>query len=407
MITGASDDDPSGIGTYAQTGAQFGYGQLWTMLYALPLMIVVQEICGRIALQTGGGLTYVLRRYFPRPVLYFCVLLLLVANTINIGADLGAMAAAGQMLVGIPFLAWLLVITLLSAALQIFADYQAVARVLRLLTLALFVYVLVVFFVRQDWPAALRSTLVPTISTDKDFVLNVVAVLGTTISPYLFFWQAEQEVEEEKAEGKRTRKQREGVTRVELKWMRTDIATGMLLSNVVAWFIILTTAATLARAGQTDIDSAAKAAEALKPVAGDLAGLVFALGIIGTGMLAVPVLAGSAAYAVATSLAMPCGLSLSVRQAPGFYIVIALATLAGSAINLLGINPIQALYYTAVLNGIIAPPLLTVIMLVGNSRVIMKDKTNSAAANVLGWLTVLLMSLAALAVVFNLVMGGQ
>ncbi|MDO9066509.1 MAG: Nramp family divalent metal transporter [Chloroflexota bacterium] len=405
LVTGASDDDPSGIGTHSQTGAQFGYAQLWTALFTFPLMTAVQEICARIALQTGGGLADALRKYYPKPVLYFCVSLLFIANTINLGADLGAMAAAAQLLIGIPHLAWLIAITLLSVVLEVFVSYKHYARVLRYLTLSLFAYILVPFVSSLDWGQALRDTVIPTIRLDKDYLLNLVAILGTTISPYLFFWQASQEIEEQIDEGRTTAGSRKGVTKTELKWMRTDVVAGMVLSNVVAWFIMATTASTLFQHGITTVDSAAKAAEALRPIAGDAAYLLFAVGIIGTGLLAVPILAGSAAYAVAETFKLREGLYLKLRQAPGFYGIIAFSTLLGFAMNLIGINPIQALYYTAVLNGIVAPPLLLMIMLIGNNRSIMKSKVNGRLSNTLGWITTIAMSIAAVALLVTLGAG--
>ncbi len=406
LITGASDDDPSGIGTYSQTGAAYGYGQLWTMLFTLPLMTGVQELCARIALQTGTGLAVNIRRHFPKPVLYFCVTLLFIANTVNLGADLGAMAAAGTLLLGIPFVIWLVAITVVSTALLVLFDYRRYARVLRFLTLSLLAYILVPFVSPMDWAQAARSTFIPTLSLDKHYMLNMVALLGTTISPYLFFWQADQEVEEEIEKGKTSERKRRGVSRPELRWMRTDITSGMLISNVVAWFIIATTASTLSTHGVRTIASAPQAAQALKPVAGNFAYALFAVGIIGTGLLAVPILAGSAAYAVAEALKMREGLYLKVRQAPGFYAVIILSTAVGFAMNLMGIDPIQALYYSAVLNGLVAPPLLVIIMLLGNNHHIMKDKANGRVSNVLGWTTTALMTVAAGALLLSIVTGA-
>ncbi len=405
LITGASDDDPSGIGTYSQTGAAFGYAQLWTPLFTIPLMIGAQEICARIALQTGSGLAANIRRHFPRPILYFCVALLFVANTINLGADLGAMADAGTLLLGIPFLIWLVAITVFSAALLIFIEYRRYARVLQFLTLSLFAYLLVPFVSPMDWGQALRHTVIPTVQLDKDYMLNLVALLGTTISPYLFFWEANQEVEEQINEGKTTVRKRQGVSEMQLKWMRTDVTSGMLLSNVVFWFIIATVASTLYQHGVRNIESATQAAEALRPIAGNFAYTLFAVGILGTGLLAVPILAGSAAYAMAEALKMREGLYLKVRQAPGFYGMIVLSMVVGFAMNLLGINPIQALYYSAVLNGLVAPPLLVIIMLLGNDRRVMKDKANGRLSNTLGWITTGLMTLAAGALLFSMLMG--
>jgi NRAMP (natural resistance-associated macrophage protein)-like metal ion transporter len=405
LITGASDDDPSGIGTYSQTGAQFGYTQLWTALFTFPLMAGIQEICARTALHTGSGLADLIRRHYPKPVLYFCVFLLFVANTVNLGADLGAMAAAGQLLFGLPFLAWLAAMTFISAVLQIFVNYRQYAKVLRFLTLSLLAYVLVVFMSPQDWGRIVRNTFIPTIQISKDYLMDLVAILGTTISPYLFFWQASQEIEEQIDEGKVTPEARKKVTKVELKWRRADVISGMLFSNLIMWFIIATTASTLFSHGITNIDSAPKAAEALKPIAGNFAYLVFASGIIGTGLLAVPVLAGSAAYAVAETFRLREGLYLKFREAPGFYGIIAFSTLIGFTIDLMHINPIKALYYTAVLNGIVAPPLLLMIMLIGNNRSIMKDRVNKRISNTLGWITTAAMTITAVALLLTLGLG--
>ena len=403
LITGASDDDPSGIGTYSQTGAQFGYAQLWTALFTFPLMASIQETCARIALQTGGGLAETIRKHYPKPVLYFCVVLLFVANTINLGADLGAMAAAAQLLLGLPFFVWLVALTLVGVLLEIFVDYKQYSRVLRWLTLSLFAYFLVPLVSPQDWISALENTLLPKLALDKNHLLNLVAILGTTISPYLFFWQASQEIEEEIGQGKTTLAARKGVSRLELKWMRADVTIGMLFSNVVMWFIVVTTASTLFRNGITQVDSATKAAEALRPIAGDFAYVLFAVGIIGTGFLAVPILAGSAAYAVAETFKFHEGLYLKLRQAPGFYGVIACSTFLGFLMNLVGINPIQALYYAAVLNGLVAPPLLLIIMLIANDRTIMKKWTNGKLSNALGWVITAAMTIAAAALLLSTV----
>ena len=405
LITAASGDDPSGIGTYSQTGAQFGYTQLWTALFTFPFQAVTLEICARIALQTGRGLAANIRKYYPKPILYFYVFLLFIANTITIGADLGAMAASAQLIFGLPVLFWLAGMTVLTAALEIFIPYQQYAKVLRLLTLTLLAYVIGAFFTSQDWGKALQNTLIPTFHFDKAYLLNLVAILGTTITPYLFFWQASEEVEEEINEGKMTETQRKGVSKIELKWMRTDVASGSFLSNIVFWFIVVTTASTLNQNGITNIDSASRAAEALRPLAGDFAYILFAVGIIGTGMLAVPILAGSAAYAVAETFKLREGLFLKLRQAPVFYGVIAFATLIGAAIDLIGINPILALYYAAVLNGLIAPLLLLMIMLISNNRKIMQNNTNGRTSNILGWTTTIVMGAAAVALLFSLGLG--
>ncbi len=405
FITGASDDDPSGIGTYSQTGAQFGYANLWTPLFTLPLIAGVQEICARIALHTGTGMADLIRKHYPRPVLYFCISLLFAANTLNIGADLGAMAASCQLLLGLPFVAWLVMMTFMSTFLEIFVKYKQYARFLRFLTLSLLAYILVVFVTPQDWRRVLLKTFIPTIRLNKDFMMNLVAILGTTISPYLFFWIASQEIEEEIDEGKVTAEARKKVSKIELKWMRTDVISGILFSNLVMWFIVATTASTLFRNGIVNIYNATQAAEALKPIAGNFAYLVFTAGIVGTGLLAVPVLAGSAAYAVAETFRMREGLYLKLREAPGFYGVIAFSTLIGFVINLIGINPIRALYYSAVLNGIVAPPLLLIIMLIGGNHKIMKDKVNGRISGTLGWITTGAMTAAAVALLVTMSSG--
>jgi NRAMP (natural resistance-associated macrophage protein)-like metal ion transporter len=407
LITGASGDDPSGIGTYSQTGALFGYAQLWTALFTFPLQAAIQEICARIALQTGRGLAANIRKYYPKPILYFYIALLFIANTISLGVDLGAMAASAQLLFGLPLLLWLAGMTILTALLEIFIPYQQYAKVLRILTLTLFAYVVGAFFTSQDWGQAFRSTIVPTFHFDRQYLFNLVALLGTTITPYLFFWQANQEVEEEINQGRKTETQRKGVSKKELKWMRTDVISGSFFSNVVFWFIIVTTASALNQQGITNIDSAPKAAEALRPFAGDFAYVLFSLGIIGTGLLAVPILAGSAAYAVSETFKFREGLSLKLGEAPAFYGVITLATFIGAAINLIGINPISALYYAAVLNGIVAPLLLFMIMLMSNNQKIMQKKTNGRVSNLLGWVTTIAMGVAAVALLISLGLGNK
>ncbi len=414
IVTGASDDDPATIGTFAQTGAQFGYTQLWMLLFTFPMMAVVQEMCARIGLETGSGLARVIRHHYPRPVLYFCVLLLFIANAINIGADLGAMAASGQLLLHLPFIVWLVAITCVSAGLEIILDYKQYSRVLQIFTFALFTYVLVVFVVPQDWGAALRGTFIPTLKLDKDFLMNLVALLGTAISPYLYFWQTSEEVEEkievgeiaeDEDEGKTVEEGTSGVSRNELKWMRTDVTAGMFLANLVGWFMIVTTASTLGQHGIHNISSATQVAQSLQPLAGNFAYLLFAVGIIGTGMLSVPILAGSVAYAVSDTLNVHEGLNRKIFDAPGFYAVLAICTLIGAGINLIGINPIQALYYTSIINGIVAPPLLIILMLIANDRSILQDKVNGWGSNIIGWATAVAMTASAVALLVTLVLG--
>jgi NRAMP (natural resistance-associated macrophage protein)-like metal ion transporter len=410
LITGAADDDPSGIGTYSQTGAAYGVGQLWLVLYMLPLMIAVQEMCGRIGLVTGKGIAGVVRTHYGRRVLYGAVALLFAANTINVGADLGAMAASARLLVpGVPFVGALIVFALGILGLEIFVPYRHYARVLKLLTLSLLAYIITGIVIGPDWGMLLRATVLPQVGLTPAFLALVVGVLGTTISPYLFFWQASEEVEEEEAHHRLPRghdlKRQRLALLLQIRALRLDTALGMLVSQVTTWFIIVTTSETLHAHNVTDIQSADQAAAALAPLvhsfpnSGDLARLLFALGIVGTGLLAVPVLAGSAAYGIAEAFGWREGLARTVTQARGFYGVIALATLVGLALNLLGVNPISALVYTAVINGIVAVPLLVLILLVANNRDIMGKHTNGRLANVVGWLTAALMGIAGVATV--------
>jgi NRAMP (natural resistance-associated macrophage protein)-like metal ion transporter len=415
LITGAADDDPSGIATYSQTGASFGYGQLWLALYMLPLMIAVQEMCGRIGVVTGKGIAGVVRKHYPREVLLGAVTLVLVANTINVGADLGAMAAATRLLVpGMPFGVLVGAFAVGVLALEVFVPYRQYARMLKLLTLALLAYVITGIIIAPDWGQVLRATIVPDIQLNLTFLLLLVAVLGTTISPYLFFWQASEEVEEEVLHHRHHSSEHDGerlkqALRLELRGLRIDTALGMLASEVTTFFIIVTTAGTLHLAsGDKTITTADQAASALQPLvhtfphAGEIARTIFALGIVGTGLLAVPILAGSAAYGVAETLGWREGLYRPLRQARGFYGVIAVATVVGLLLNVFGVNPIQALVYTAVINGIVAVPLLVLILLVANNRAIMGEHTNGRLSNTVGILTTVAMGGAAVATVASL-----
>lgn len=409
LITGAADDDPSGIGTYSQAGAAFGTGQLWLILYMLPLMIAVQEMCGRIGLVTGKGIAAVVRQQYSRTILFGAVALVLIANTINVGADLGAMAASTQLLLpGVPFLAVLFVYGLGILAVEVFVPYRQYVIILKVLTLFLLAYVVTGLLVGADWGTVLRATLVPNIQATPAFLALVVGVLGTTISPYLFFWQASEEVEEQ-SEQRQARganqKRRSQALPGAIRSLRLDTICGMLASEVTTWFIVFTVGSTLYPHGKRNITSAEQAASALSPLvkgfphAGELARIVFALGIIGTGLLAVPVLAGSAAYAVSEAFGWHEGLSRKLTQARGFYGVITLATLVGLAINLLGINPISALVYTAIINGVVAVPLLALILLVANNRTIMGKYTNGKLSNTVGILTTVAMAGAAAAAI--------
>lgn len=404
FITGASDDDPSGIATYSQTGAQFGYSQLWTSLFSLPFMAVIQEMCGRIGMVTGKGIAAIIRKNYGRSVLYFCVFLLLFANTINIGADLGAMAASGQLLLGVPFIFWLIGITLLSIILQIMIPYKTYQKFLKYAGLSLLAYIIAALVIKQDWRLALHQTFVPHISLSKEYLLNIVALLGTTISPYMFFWQADEEVEQE-IEEKKLHVMGHGIPKVTKKnivSMRWDTGIGMFFSNLISFFIILTTASVLHANNITEIQTASQAAEALRPFAGNFAYVLFAAGIIGTGLLAVPVLAGSASYALSEALNIKEGLYRKFNQAHGFYAIIAVAMLVGLLINLSPIPPFKMLYYAAVLNGLCAPVLMIVILLIANNKKIMGKFKNKALSNTLGIIITIIMSLCSVALLWTL-----
>src|SRR6059036_3841861 len=397
LVTGASDDDPSGITTYSVAGASLGYGMLWTAMATLPLMAAVQLICARIGLVSGRGLAGAVRHHYPRPFLYVACVLLLAANVFNIAADLAGMADATALLTGVPPLVGVPVFGLAIFLVTVYTSYARFARYLKWLTGVLFAYVVAALLAKPAWREVLVATFVPSLRWDAPYVATLVGVLGTTISPYLFFWQASQEVEEEKSRGRRTVAERQGATAHELADARLDVATGMFLSNLVMLFIMLATAATLHRAGRVEIETARQAADALRPLAGDAAYLLFALGLIGTGLLAVPVLAGSASFAVAEVFGWRAGLDLSPRRGRRFYLVFAGAVAAGILLDLAGTNPIRMLFFCAVLNGLLAPPLLLLVMLVSNNRAIMGEYSNGIWLNVLGWSATALMSLAAVA----------
>ena len=404
VITGASDDDPSGIATYSQTGAAFGYGLLWLALWTLPLMISVQEMCARIGMVSGCGLAETMKRRFSSRTIAVLCLLLFVVNTINIGADLGAMAEAARLIAPGPTWLWLVGFALLSIGLEILLAYRRYVNVLRWLTLALFAYVLAAFSTHQDWGAALFHAVVPGAFTGESAFM-IVAVLGTTISPYLFFWQASEEVEEEIAQGKLTVEERGRVTPGAMRAMRADVTTGMLVSNVIMFFIILTTAGTLHQAGLTRIDTAAQAASALRPLAGHFAFLLFTLGILGTGLLAIPVLAGSASYAVAEVFGWPEGLSRSFREAPGFYLVMASSIGLGLASNFLGIPAVRFLLYAAVLNGLLAPVMLFFVIRLADDPRVVGDQRSPLAVRVTAWVTLGFMAVAGAVLVAQQVAG--
>ena len=398
LITGASDDDPSGIGTYSQAGAQFGFAISWTMLFSYPLMVAIQVVSARIGRTTGRGIAGNIRRHYPNWLLQSIVALLLIANTINIGADLGAMADAVRMLAGGPHLLYVALFGLLCAVLQVFTKYGRYAALLRWLTLALLAYFGTVMVVRIPWAEAARGLLIPTFAWDSAFWTTVVAILGTTISPYLFFWQAAQEVEDIRAVRERKpliKAPEQGNDAIER--IRFDTYVGMALSNLVALAIIVTTAATLHANGLTDIATSSQAAEALRPVAGPFAFTLFTLGIVGTGLLAVPVLAGSAAYAVGEARRWPVGLARKPMQAKAFYVTLTLATLAGASMNFFPISPIKALYWTAVINGVVAVPVMVTMMHMTSNPKIMGDFPINDGLRLIGWLSTAVMAVAAVA----------
>jgi NRAMP (natural resistance-associated macrophage protein)-like metal ion transporter len=404
LITGASDDDPSGIGTYSQAGSQFGLATLWLALFTFPLMVAVQEACSRIALHTGLGLGTLMRRKFPTWLVGICILALFLANTINVGADIGAVAAGGNLLSRghIPTI-WLVApVALLIGIMQIRLSYALIFRVFKLLTLALFAYIITAIIAHPSLLSTLKATVVPTIQFNKNFLGIVVAILGTTISPYLFFWQASSEVEEMKAAGAKTEQERQGVTRRELKAARIDVAIGMLFSQLVMYAIILTSGSVIHAAGNTNVQSAAQAAEALRPLAGPFAFILFSVGMIGTGLLAIPVLTGAAAYAVKEFLGIRGSLADRPIYRPTFYGIIGLAMLGGLAMNFLGIDPIKALVVTAIINGIVAPPILALIALLARDRKVMGDLRSGRWSNMLVWAATVVMGVAAVALLVTL-----
>jgi NRAMP (natural resistance-associated macrophage protein)-like metal ion transporter len=395
LITGAADDDPSGIATYSQAGAQYGYGLLWSVLFTTPLMIGIQVVSARIGRVTGHGLAANIREHFPRPLLYFIVALLLVANTINIAADLGAMGDALVLVAGGSSEIYEVLFALMSLTLQIFVPFPRYAPILKWLTLALFAYVGAVLVVHVSLWDSLVGTLLPTPTYDGSYLAIFVAVLGTTISPYLFFWQASQEVEEQRATpGHEPLREAPAQARSHLARIKIDTTLGMVYSNLIAFCIMLTTAVTLHAAGITDIRSAAQAAEALRPLAGQFAFLLFAAGIIGTGLLAVPILAGSAAYAVSETFRWPIGLGLTLTQARGFYAILTVATVLGIAIDLTGVDSMRMLVWAAIVNGVISVPIMVVMMLLAANPAVMGPFVVGRRLKILGWLAVGVMAAA-------------
>jgi NRAMP (natural resistance-associated macrophage protein)-like metal ion transporter len=403
LITGAADDDPSGIATYSQTGAQYGTGLLWLALWTFPLMATIQEMCGRIALVTGKGLASNIKRLYSRQALYFCTILLFIANTLNIGADLGAIAKSIQLIIPRSSFIFLIVaVGMTSLILQIYIPYKKYARVLKWLVITLFSYIITGFMIHMDWKELFYAGIVPHITFSKNQILLITGILGTTISPYLFFWETSQEVEEQIAEGKTTAHQRRGTTKGEIKKMRVDVWTGMFLSNLVMFFIIAVCANTLFIHGITDIKTASDAALALAPFAGKFASVLFMIGIIGTGMLAIPVLAGSTSYALSESFGWKEGLYRKLSEAKAFYAIISVSIAIGILLNFIGIDPIKALIYSAIANGIVAPIILVFIVHISASKLVMGHHKNHPMVTFLGWLITGLMGITAVAAIYSL-----
>lgn len=396
LITGASDDDPSGIATYSQAGAGFGFSTLWTALLTFPLMAAIQGMCARIGLVTQVGLTVTLKKHYSKSVLYLMLLFSLPAITLNIGADIQGMGAVAHMLLPqIPVAAFSITITIILIIVIIKYPYEKIARILRWLCLSLMLYIIVPFLMKQDWKLIMKSTFVPSFQFNMEFLSIFVAILGTTISPYLFFWQATME-----AEDIAHKKGKVIVNKQILSDMKKDVNFGMLFSNLVMFFIILTTGSVLYTAGIKQIDTVEQAAKALEPLAGRLTYVIFALGVLGTGMLAIPVLAGSQSYMLAETLGWKQGLDKKFNEAKGFYITIIISLLIGLSLDMFGISPIQALLYTAILYGLTAPVLIAIVLHISNNKKIMGEFTNNKLSNVLGGITLVLMSLAAVALLY-------
>jgi len=400
LITGAADDDPSGISTYSVAGAAYGYATLWIALLTFPLMVAVQLMCARLGMVTGRGLAAAVRIYYPRWVLWGACSILVVANVINIGADLGGMAEATQLITGIRSLIWIPVYAFFIIGLLFWSSYKVIARAFKWLTLVLFAYVFASFYAHVDWRHALAVTFVPHLEWSRGFLAVLMGILGTTISPYLFFWQAAEEVEDAEATG-RTRAERKGATTAELRGARADTIAGMFFSNLIMYFIILTTAATLHARGHTDITTARQAAEALRPLAGNGAYLLFTLGLIGTGMLGVPVLVGSCAYAVAEGAVWRGSMADKPRTARKFYAVMAVAMALGLTLNYFGFNAVRMLFWSAVINGLLAPPLILLVILLTSSRKVMGKRVNSPLLRYLGWATFAVMTAAAIGMIIT------
>lgn len=396
LITGAADDDPSGISTYSVTGATTGLSMLWVALITTPMMAVIQGMCARIGMVSGIGLAAQMRKSFPAWLAMSLALIVIIANTFNVGADFAGMSASAHLVAGLPVLLWVFFFGALLLVAQIFFSYRLLSKIFKWLTLALFAYVITAFIVHPDWLNVLKHTIVPEFHLNGHWITTLVGVLGTTISPYLFFWQSSLMVEEEKEMGRATVAARKGAKTQEITDAHADVNTGMVFSNLVMFFIITTTAVTLGAHGNHNISSAQDAAEALRPLAGNFAYILFAVGMIGTGMLAIPVLAGSSAYVAAEMLHFRTGLDEKPRRAPRFYFILGAGVVIGVLMNVLGIDPIKALFWSAVLNGMAAVPLVYAIVHLANKRDVMGQWKSSLLANIWGWATFVLMGAAAI-----------
>lgn len=395
LVTGASDDDPSGIATYSQAGAQYGLSTLWTALITFPLMAAIQEMCARIGMVTSQGLTGTLKTNYPKSILYIMVLFSFPAIVLNIGADIAGMGAVGNLLFPtIPAIFFSIGLTILLLIIIVFLPYQKIASVLKYLCMVLLVYLIVPFLYKQDWMVILKGTFIPTIKFDKNYISILVAILGTTISPYLFFWQATMEVED--------RKNRKilVLNKEIMNEMKADVNFGMLFSNLVMFFIILTTGTVLFNGGIHQIDTVEQAAQALKPLAGNFAYLLFAVGVIGTGLLAIPVLSGSLSYIITETFGWKQGLDKKFYEAKGFYIVVTISLILGLSMNELGISPVKALIYSAILYGLTAPVLIAIILHIANNKKVMGEYTNGKLSNILGFSTLILMTTAAVVMLY-------
>lgn len=402
FITGAADDDPSGIATYSIAGARFGYKLSWLSFFLLPMMSCIQEMCGRIGMISGMGLAGTIKKYYSKKLLYVMIVLLFIANTVNIGADLGAMAASLEMIIGLPFLLWLVLVTILTVIMEIFIPYEKYSRYLKWMGLSLLVYGATAILSKQNLPSLIRYTFLPYIEFDLNYLMTMVGFIGTSISPYLFFWQASEQVEEEIKEGKiQEFEEKPAVVEAEISHLQKDTNAGMFFSQLIAFFIVITTAATLHAHGITDIETPQQAALALQPLAGNFAYLLFAFGIIGIGLQSVPILAGGVAYAFAEVFGFKEGLAKQLTEAKAFYATIGISTVIGALMNIIGINVIKALYYTAIINCLVAIPMIIVIIkLADDERIVGKYKSHGWRKK-FSWMAVVFMGLAVFLMIAN------